>query len=82
MIKSFADKNAEAIFNGKCVKRMAQDLQKAIRRKLKYLRQFQNSHLNALRYVRIDFENVFRCMIIQLNPFSSSLRNISLRISR
>ncbi len=37
MIKSFADKNAEAIFNGECVKRMAQDLQNAIRRKLKYL---------------------------------------------
>ena len=37
MIKSFADKNAEAIFNGKYVKRMAQDLQKAIHRKLKYL---------------------------------------------
>ena len=37
MIRSFADKNAEAIFDGERVKRMALDLQKAIRRKLKYL---------------------------------------------
>ena len=34
MIKSFKDKNAEAIFNGEAVRRMALDLQKAIMKKL------------------------------------------------
>ena len=37
MIKSFKDKDSEAIFNGECVKNMSQDLQNSIRRRLKYL---------------------------------------------
>ena len=57
MIKSFKDKNAEAIFNGETVRRMALELQNTIRRKLKYLnnaeaptdlRQPPGNHFEAL----------------------------------
>ena len=57
MIKSFKDKNAEAIFNGEAVRRMALDLQKAIMKKLlmldaatipQDLRQPPSNHFEAL----------------------------------
>ena len=37
MIKSFKDKDTEAIFNGKTIKRMPRELQETALRKLKYL---------------------------------------------
>ena len=37
MIKSFADKRTEQIFNGQLVKRMDADLQKKILRRLRYI---------------------------------------------